>query len=201
MAYDLFDWERKRKGMGQQTPSRVPVGSVRFQGQGPGYGQTNLLGMGGPINKEQAASASRNPLWNVQSATQQTQPYPDQLLKIQAAKNAGYDPNWKSDEQFHPGSMNAEMMRRNEALSPTSMRAAQDATTLAGEPTTITNFSKSLDRDFISAAFGSMMTPPTQGSAALMGDVSTGGQPRPGDFGMEFSMFGDRKKKKRGLFG
>ena len=165
MAYDLFDWERKRKGMGQQTPSRVPVGSVRFQGQGPGYGQTNLWGMGGPINKEQAASASRNPLWNVQSATQQTQPWPDQILRAETGVGG---------------------IKAQEAV---------------GEPTTITNFSKSLDRDFISAAFGSMMTPPTQGSAALIGDVSTGGQPRPGDFGMEFSMFGDRKKKKRGLFG
>ena len=166
MAYDLFGLlDKKRKGMGQPTPSRVPVGSVRFQGQGPGYGQTNLLGMGGPINKEQAASASRNPLWNVQSATQQTQPWPDQILRAETGVGG---------------------IKAQEAV---------------GEPTTITNFSKSLDRDFISAAFGSMMTPPTQGSAALIGDVSTGGQPRPGDFGMEFSMFGDRKKKKRGLFG
>ena len=172
MAYDLFDCERKRKGMGQQTPSRVPVGSVRFQGQGPGYGQTNLWGMGGPINKEQAASASRNPLWNVQSATQQTQPYPDKILTGAA-----------------------------EAQGKFGIDAYNLAKQQVGEPTPITNFSKSLDRDFISAAFGSMMTPPTQGSAALIGDVSTGGQPRPGDFGMEFSMFGDRKKKKRGLFG
>ena len=170
MAYDLFGLDKKRRGMGQQTPSRVPVGSVRFQGQGPGYGQTNLWGMGGPITREQATSAARNPMWNVQSATQQTQPWPDQILRQ-------YDPKGEGN--------------------PLGF-GAQAA---VGEPTTITNFSKSLDRDFISAAFGSMMTPPTQGSEALMGDVSTGGQPRPGDFGMEFSMFGDRKKKKRGLFG
>ena len=205
MAYDLFGLDKKRRGMGQPTPSRVPVGSVRFQGQGPGYGQTNLWGMGGPITREQATSAARNPMWNVQSATQQTQPYPDQLLKIQAAKNAGYDPNFEPDVSGyappHRARMAAELRRGNERLSPTGMTAAQGATALAGEPTTITNFSKSLDRDFIAAAFGSLMTPPTQGSEALIGDVSTGGQPQPGDFGMEFSMFGDRKKKKRGLFG
>ena len=75
---------------------------------------------------------------------------------------------------------------------------AQEA---VGEPTTITNFSKSLDRDFIAAAGGSMMPEEDDGENGYMSDVSTGGQPRPGDFGMEFSMFGDRKKKKRGLFG
>ena len=164
MAYDLFGLDKKRKGMGQQTPSRVPVGSVRFQGQGPGYGQTNLWGMGGPITREQATSAARNPLWNVQSATQQTQPWPDQILRAETGVGG---------------------IKAQEAV---------------GEPITITNFSKSLDRDFISAA-GESMIPEDDGENGYMSDVSTGSQPRPGDFGMEFSMFGDRKKKKRGLFG
>ena len=172
MAYDLFGLDKKRRGMGQQTPSRVPVGFVRFQGQGPGYGRTNLWGMGGPITRDQATSAARNPLWNVQSATQQTQPYPDRILTGAA-----------------------------EAQGKFGIDAYNLAKQQVGEPITITNFSKSLDRDFIAAAGGSMMPEEDDGENGYMSDVSTGGQPRPGDFGMEFSMFGDRKKKKRGLFG
>lgn len=207
-APSMFDYLKKRKGMGSNVVAQAGAlqpGQVRYAGQGPGA-QGNLFNMGGPISRDKALSSHKNPLWNVQAKTQLTQPYPDRLLKIQAAENLGYDPDFEPDVSGyappHRARMAAEQRRINEGLSPTGSTAAQAATELAGEPTTITNFSRSLDRDFVAAALGSLTSPPEEGSAlqAILGDVRVGAQPRPGDFDMQFEMYGD-KKKKRGLFG
>ena len=178
-----------------------------FGGGGAGqYAQGNLFGVGGSITAEEAAALKNNPLFNVQTRTHQSAPYPDAILREQAAINAGYDPNFQPNvDNVPPSQRDAERSRQlaaNQDISPIGGSSYDTATNMAGESQTITNFSKSLDRDFISAAFGSLMQPPQEGSAAGGGYVSDVGisQPQPGDYGMQFSMYGD-KKKKRGLFG
>ena len=46
-----------------------------------------------PISAEQAAAGLRNPAYKVVSQKQMSQPYPDEILRIQAARNKGVDPN------------------------------------------------------------------------------------------------------------
>lgn len=178
-----------------------------FGGAGAGqYAKGNLFGVGGSITAEEAAALKNNPLFNVQTRTHQSAPYPDAILREQAAINAGYDPNFQPNvaglsEPGFQAEVASAQRAANQDISPIGGSSYATATNMAGESQTITNFSKSLDRDFISAAFGSLMQPPQEGSAAGggMGDVRIN-QPQPGDYGMQFSMYGD-KKKKRGLFG
>jgi hypothetical protein len=205
-----FDLLKKRKGMyNDAAAERLQPGQSTVSGLGGGgygqYGQGNLFGAGGPINRDQADALQNNPLWNVEARTHQSAPYPDAILREQAAINAGYDPNFQPNVSNVPPSQRdaeaAAQRAANQDISPIGGSSYAAATEMAGESQTITNFSKSLDRDFLAAAFGSLMQPPEQGSAAGggMGDVRIN-QPQPGDFGMQFSMYGD-KKKKRGLFG
>ena len=217
--------EKKRKGvqptaydapkvsggaqLGGTQPGGLYPGQSTVSGFGGGgagqYAQGNLFGVGGSITAEEAAALKNNPLFNVQTRTHQSAPYPDAILREQAAINAGYDPNFQPNvDNVPPSQRDAERSRQlaaNQDISPIGGSSYDTATNMAGESQTITNFSKSLDRDFISAAFGSLMQPPQEGSAAGggMGDVRIN-QPQPGDYGMQFSMYGD-KKKKRGLFG
>ena len=206
-----FDLLKKRKGMyNDAAAERLQPGQSTVSGLGGGgygqYGQGNLFGAGGPINRDQADALQNNPLWNVEARTHQSAPYPDAILREQAAINAGYDPNFQPNVSNVPPSQRdaeaAAQRAANQDISPIGGSSYAAATEMAGESQTITNFSKSLDRDFLAAAFGSLMQPPEQGSAAGGGYVSDVGisQPQPGDFGMQFSMYGD-KKKKRGLFG
>ena len=207
-----FDLLKKRKGMRQYNdaaaaglqPGQSTVSG--FGGGGAGqYAQGNLLGVGGSITADEADALQNNPLWNVQTRTHQSSPYPDAILREQAAINAGYAPNFQPNDAGvpprHRAAVASAQRAANQDISPIGGSSYATATEMAGESQTITNFSKSLDRDFLAAAFGSLMQAPKEGSAAGggMGDVRIN-QPQPGDFGMQFSMYGD-KKKKRGLFG
>ena len=222
----LSDLWKKRKGLtlttydtpkvsggtqlGGTQPGGLYPGQSTVSGLGGGgygqYGQGNLLGAGGPITRDEADALQNNPLWNVQARTHQSAPYPDAILREQAAINAGYDPNFQPNvDNVPPSQRDAERSRQlaaNQDISPIGGSSYASATDMAGESQTITNFSKSLDRDFLAAAFGSLMQPPQDGSPAGGTYVSDVGisQPQPGDYGMQFSMYGD-KKKKRGLFG
>jgi len=196
--------------LGGTQPGGLYPGQSTVSGLGGGgagqYAQGNLFGAGGPITGEQADALKHNPLWNVQARTHQSAPYPDAILREKAAINAGYDPKFQPNvDNVPPFQRDAERSRQlaaNRDISPIGGSSYAAATEMAGDSQTVTGFSKSLDRDFLAAAFGSLMQPPEDGSAAgggYVSDVSIS-QPQPGDYDMKFSMYGD-KKKKRGLFG
>ena len=111
------------------------------------------------ISAEQAAAGLRNPAYKVVSQKQMSQPYPDEILRIQAARNKGVDPN--------------------------SPQAWTEAKRLAGPPVEFETNMAELDREWLSDAIASGIpdyddigpAPPPRKS-----------QPRPGDFGMAFDM-------------
>jgi len=147
----------------------------------PGGG--GLLGMRrGPqtVSAQQAASHANQPWRTVATETMRSQPYADRLLKIQASKDLGYDPNWAPDPYALPGK-NAEMRRRNERLSPTGSEAAGMAKQLAGESYDFETMTSELDSGWVQDAIASAMPgEPTLPTAPTRG--GTTGQPRPGDF-------------------
>jgi len=150
-----------------------------------------LLGGGGmfkgpqTVSATQAASHANQPWRTVATETMTSQPYADRLLKIQAAKNAGYDPNFEPDVSGyappHRARMAAEMRRRNERLSPTGMAAAAGAQKLAGDPSDFEYMTSELDSGWVQDAIASAMPgEPTLPTAPTRG--GTTGQPRPGDY-------------------
>ena len=152
-----------------------------------GSGLGNITGGGGgmfkgpqAVSAQQAASHANQPWRTVATETMRSQPYADRLLKIQASKNLGYDPNWAPDPYALPGK-NAEMRRRNERLSPTGMAAAEGAEKLAGEPQDFEHMTSELDSGWVQDAIASAMPgEPTLPTAPTRG--GTTGQPSPGSF-------------------
>jgi hypothetical protein len=145
-----------------------------------------LLGGGGmfkgpqTVSAKQAASHANQPWRTVATETMTSQPYADRLLKIQAAKDLGYNPDWQPDPNAVLG-WNNEMRRRNERLSPTGMSAAAGAQKLAGDPSDFEYMTSELDSGWVQDAIASAMPgEPTLPSAPTRG--GTTGQPRPGDF-------------------
>ena len=172
-----------------------------------GSGLGNITGGGGgmfkgpqAVSAQQAASHANQPWRTVATETMTSQPYADRILKIQASKNLGYDPNFTPDVSGyappHRARMAAELRRRNERLSPTGMAAAEGAEKLAGEPQDFETMTSELDSGWVQDAIASAMPgEPTLPSAPTRG--GTTGQPSPGDFATlipEPSPF--RKKKK-----
>ena len=173
------------------NPFKKLFGAVK-----PGGG--GLLGMRkGPqaVGSQQAASHANQPWRTVTPIPMTSQPYADRLLKIQASKDLGYNPEWHFDPKLSDAD-NMRARRKNEALSPTSMAAAEGAEKLAGEPQDFETMTSELDSGWVQDAIASAMPgEPTLPSAPTRG--GTTGQPRPGDFATlipEPSPF--RKKKK-----
>ena len=164
---------------------------------GPG-GSGLLGGRAGPrsVSATQAASHARQPWRTVTMETMTSQPYPDRILKHQAAKNLGWNPDWHFDPRLSDAE-NMRAMRANEALSPTGYGAAQQAKDLAGKPEDFETMTSELDSGWVQDAIASAMPgEPTLPAAPTRG--GTTGQPRPGDFSTivpEPSPF--RKKKRR----
>jgi len=147
----------------------------------PGGG--GLLGMRKgpqPVSAQQAASHANQPWRTVTPTTMTSQPYPDRLLKIQASKNLGYNPDWRPDP-YVEDRINMLNRQKNEALSPTGMAAAEGAQKLAGEPEDFETMTSELDSGWVQDAIASAMPgEPTLPTAPTRG--GTTGQPRPGDF-------------------
>ena len=146
-----------------------------------------LLESRGPqaIGAAQAAHQEKLPWRTVTNPTMMSQPHPDRILKIQAAKNLGYDPNFQPDLSGVPpprrASVAAAAMRANEALSPLGMDAAKGARGLAGEQAEFEYLASELDREWISEAIASAMPGETTlPSAPTRG--GTTGQPSAGSF-------------------
>ena len=160
-----------------------------------------LLGGGGmfkgpqAVSAQQAAGQANQPWRTVATETMTSQPYADRLLKIQAAKDLGHNPEWHFDPRLSDAE-NMRARRRNERLSPTGMSAAAGAQKLAGDPSDFEYMTSELDSGWVQDAIASAMPgEPTLPTAPTRG--GTTGQPRPGDFATlipEPSPF--RKKKK-----
>jgi len=151
-----------------------------------------------------AAKDIRSPLYTISREKMMSQPYPDRLLKIQAAKNLGWDPNWKPDtythgmnrgEELELAQRNAEMRRMNERLSPTGSKAAEVAKDLAGEPAEFEYLTKELDQDFVSEALASALGGPPELPSTIR--PPSGSQPGPGDFSLLLSDPSPLRKKKK----
>ena len=112
-----------------------------------------------PISAEQAAAGLRNPAYKVVSQKQMSQPYPDEILRIQAARNKGVDPN--------------------------SPQAWTEAKRLAGPPVEFETNMAELDREWLSDAIASGIPAYDDIGPAPTPRKS---QPSPGDFGMAFDM-------------
>ena len=123
-----------------------------------------------PISAEQAAAGLRNPAYKVVSQKQMSQPYPDEILRIQAARNKGVDPN--------------------------SPQAWTEAKRLAGPPVEFETNMAELDREGLADAIASGM-PVDDFSPAPAPRKS---QPSPGDFGMAFDIndYSPWLRKRRG---
>jgi len=172
------------------NPFKKLWGSVKPGGPG-------LLGMrrgAQAISASDAAGLRKDPRYNISTRSMMSQPYSDRLLKIQAAKNLGWDPNWKPDPNAVLG-WNKEMRRRNDRLSPTSMDAAEAAGELAGEPAEFEYLTKELDQDFVSEAMASALG---GGEPELPPAIRppTGSQPGPGDYSLLLSDPSPLKKRK-----
>jgi len=176
------------------NPFKKLWGSVKPGGSG-------LLGMrrGAQSISPAAAKDIRSPLYTISREKMMSQPYPDRLLKIQAAKNLGWDPNFKPDVSGYPPSqrdlMTAKMIRDNEALSPTGSKAAGVAKDLAGEPAEFEYLTKELDQDFVSEALASALGGPPELPSTVR--PPSGSQPGPGDFSLLLSDPSPLKKKKK----
>ena len=164
------------------NPFKKLWGNITGGGAGAGGGMFQ-----GPrtVSAQQAASHANQPWRTVATETMRSQPYADKLLKIQAAKNAGYNPNFTPDVSMyappHRARMAAELRHRNERLSPTGMAAAEGAQKLAGEPEDFEYMTSELDSGWVQDAIASAMPEePTLPTAPTRG--GTTGQPRPGDF-------------------
>ena len=155
-----------------------------------------LFGPTGPqaISAASAAGARNNPAYNVTTQSMMSQPYPDRILKHQAAKNAGWNPDWRPDP-YVEDRINMLNKHKNDALSPTGSIAAQGAKGLAGEPAEFEYITKELDRDFIQEAMASALggAPELPGSGPR---PPAGSQPQPGDFATLIPSPIPRKKKK-----
>jgi len=123
------------------------------------------------ISAEQAAAGLRNPAYKVVSQKQMSQPYPDEILRIQAARNKGVDPN--------------------------SPQAWTEAKRLAGPPVEFETNMAELDREWLSDAIASGIPNYDDISPAPAPRKS---QPSPGDFGMAFDMndYSPWLRKRRG---
>ena len=147
-----------------------------------------LLESRGPqaIGAAQAARQEKLPWRTVTNPTMMSQPHPDRILKIQAAKNLGYDPNFQPDLSGVPpprrASVAAAAMRANEALSPLGMDAAKGARGLAGEPAEFEYLASELDREWISEAIASAIPPSSDLPGGAPTSGGAGGQPGPGSF-------------------
>ena len=158
------------------NPFKKLFGAVK-----PGGG--GLLGMRkGPQSiSPVAAKDMRNPAYTVSHQKMMSQPYPDRLLKIQASKNLGYDPNWTPDP-YVEDRINMLNRQKNERLSPTGNMAADAAKGLAGAPAEFEYVTKELDQDFVSEALASALgggAPELPGSGPR---PPSGSQPQPGDY-------------------
>ena len=148
----------------------------------------NLLGSRGPqsVTASQAAAQGKIPWRTVTNPIMMSQPYPDRILKIQAAKNLGYDPNFQPDLSGVPPTRRAieaaAAMRANEALSPLGMDAAKGARGLAGEPAEFEYLASELDREWISEAIASAIPPSSDLPGGAPTSGGAGGQPGPGSF-------------------
>ena len=112
-----------------------------------------------PIGAEQAAAGLRNPAYRVASQKQMSQPYPDEILRIQAARNKGVDPN--------------------------SPEAWAGAKALAGPSVEFETHMAELDREWLADAIASGT--PEEGDLSPA-PAPRKSQPSPGDFGMAFDM-------------
>ena len=176
------------------NPFKKLFGAVKQGGDG-------LLGMRkGPQSiSPVAAKDMRNPAYTVSHQKMMSQPYPDRLLKIQASKNLGYDPNWTPDP-YVEDRINMLNRQKNEALSPTGYKAAQQAKDLAGAPAEFEYVTKELDQDFVSEALASALgggAPELPGSGPR---PPSGSQPQPGDFATLIPEPSPDRKKKKSLY-
>jgi len=146
-------------------------------------GGPGILGMRAgpqPVSAQLGARHANQPWRTVTPTTMTSQPYADRLLKIQASKNLGYNPEWHFDPRLSDAE-NMRARRRNERLSPTGMDAAKGAQKLAGEPEDFEYLTSELDSGWVQDAIASAMPEePTLPTAPTRG--GTTGQPRPGDF-------------------
>ena len=165
----------------------------------------NLLGSRGPqsVTASQAAAQGKIPWHTVTNPTMMSQPYPDRILKIQAAKNLGYDPNFQPDLSGVAPPRRASVaaaMRANEALSPWGMNAAKGARGLAGEQTEFDYMASELDAAWMQDAIASAIPSgddPSLPAAPTRG--GTTGQPKPGSFETTIPQPSPIIKKKRTL--
>ena len=176
------------------NPFKKLWGSVKPGGPG-------LLGMrkGAQAISPSAAANIRNPAYTISHQKMMSQPYPDRILKHQAAKDAGWDPDWRPDP-YVEDRINMLNRQKNEALSPTGSIAAQGAKGLAGEPAEFEYLTKELDQDFVSEALASALgggAPELPGSGPR---PPSGSQPQPGDFATLIPEPSPDRKKKKSLY-
>lgn len=141
----------------------------------------------------------RNPAYTISHQKMMSRPYPDRILKHQAAKNLGWNPDWHFDPRLSDAE-NMRAMRANEALSPTGYKAAQQAKDLAGDPAEFEYVTKELDQDFVSEALASALgggAPELPGSGPR---PPSGSQPQPGDFATLIPEPSPDRKKKKSLY-
>ena len=153
-----------------------------FSNIGSGLGNIGSGFQKGPqhVSAQKAASHAKMPWRNVATETMTSQPYADRILKIQASKNLGYDPDWHFDPRLSDAD-NMRARRKNESLSPTGRLAAEGAEKLAGEPQDFEVMTSELDAGWVQDAIASAMPgEPTLPSAPTRG--GTTGQPSPGSF-------------------
>ena len=159
-------------------------------------GGGGLFGAAGPqaVTAAQGASHANQPWRTVTTESMTSQPYADRILKIKAAKNLGWNPEWHFDPRLSDAE-NMQARRRNERLSPTGSMAAGAAKKLAGDSYDFETMSSELDSGWIQDAIASAMPgEPTLPPAPTRG--GTTGQPRPGDFKTLIPSPIPRKKKR-----
>jgi hypothetical protein len=135
-----------------------------------------LGGMNRSLLPSQVAGARRNPAVNVIGTKRMSQPYPDAILRAQAAKNLGL-PVGTNTAAVWAGAKN-----------------------MAGKPQQFETFSQELDRDWLNEV-GKSLAHEEELTAPSGGRI---GQPSPGDFQNQFDIASYspwiEKYKRKGLF-